>query len=525
MSFANLLSTRSLINDFREQGLVIQDRVRNFLRNEVVTTQLGYGSYRVYSDNKVHRESLLVALQSGVNLIDTSSNFSYGESEKMIGMVLSEMRSKSSKDHFILVSKVGYLQGPALQEIRKMEEEGRPFQEMIKLDSVCWYCIEPEFIRYQFFESLKRLQVEKLDVYLIQNPEYFFISSRKDGVEPSEARIELYRRIQEAFITLEKLVREGFIKYYGISSNTLGYFPDEYDFINLNEVVECASRAAQVVNGSKENHHFQVIQMPANLIEHQLISVRNNQYENEWYSVLERANQLNLDVLLNRPLNASYKQGYLQIARKKFDSDRDYNKDLQNIFSSVSVIETQIINKIRLTPSLEKSLKSIRDGEFKLFEMGRELIHLWPEIEDKDHLQAIVDRYLMPHTQRSVESLMENSVSYSGNVIKDVDRYLSYFAEFENIGEEALNQRIFCEKLTPIFKDLEHLFLAEDSSCWVKASLSFLADLPGKPIILNGMRSKDYVRSSGEFLIEDRKDYRERLEALRNKFNHFKVVD
>ena len=106
------------------------------------------------------------------------------------------------------------------------------------------------------------------------------------------------------------MVREGFIKYYGISSNTLGYFPDEYDFINLNEVVECASRAAQVVNGSKENHHFQVIQMPANLIEHQLISVRNNQYENEWYSVLERANQLNLDVLLNRPLNASYKRGY-----------------------------------------------------------------------------------------------------------------------------------------------------------------------------------------------------------------------
>ena len=43
-------------------------------------------------------------------------------------MVLSEMRSRSSKDHFILVSKVGYLQGPALQEIRRMEEEGRSFE-------------------------------------------------------------------------------------------------------------------------------------------------------------------------------------------------------------------------------------------------------------------------------------------------------------------------------------------------------------------------------------------------------------
>ena len=98
----------------------------------------------------------------------------------------------------------------------------------------------------------------------------------------------MYRRIQEAFTALEQLVNEGYIKYYGISSNTLGYLPAAYDFINLNEIIECAIKAGQKVNGNKVNHHFQVIQMPANLIEHQLISVVNNQSENEWYSVLEK---------------------------------------------------------------------------------------------------------------------------------------------------------------------------------------------------------------------------------------------
>ncbi|MEE2925079.1 MAG: aldo/keto reductase [bacterium] len=517
MSFANLLATRSLVNEFREQGLVIQDRVRNFLRNEVVTTQLGYGSYRVYSDNPIHRESLLVALQSGINLIDTSSNFTYGESEKMIGMVLSEIKGKSSRDHFILISKAGYIQGPAMDEIIEMEKQGQFFQEMLKMDSVCWYCIHPEFIRYQFFESLKRLGVEQLDVYLIQNPEYFFISTRKDGVECGEARIELYRRIQEAFTALEQLVNEGYIKYYGISSNTLGYLPAAYDFINLNEIIECAIKAGQKVNGNKANHHFQVIQMPANLIEHQLISVVNNQSDNELYSVLERANQLNLDVLLNRPLSTRYEEGFLQFTRKKFDSERDYKQDLQNIFNSLSEIESQIMNKILSIPSLEHKLRSIQEDQFKLFEIGRELTNLWPMIEDKDHLKALVDRYLMPHTQRSVESLMEYSDSYPGEVINDIDLYLSHFAEFENLGEEALNKRMFCEKLTPALDGLENLFL-DESSCWVKASLSFLADLPGKPIILNGMRSKGYVQSSGEFLIEDRKDYRERLKALCERF-------
>ena len=152
MSFANLLSTRSLINDFREQGLVIQDRVRNFLRNEVVTTQLGYGSYRVYSDNKIHRESLLVALQSGVNLIDTSSNFTYGESEKndRHGSLRNEIKIIKRSFYSSLQSWL-FTRPRFLQEIRRMEEEGRSFQEMIKLDSVCWYCIEPEFIRHQFF--------------------------------------------------------------------------------------------------------------------------------------------------------------------------------------------------------------------------------------------------------------------------------------------------------------------------------------------------------------------------------------
>jgi len=517
LSFANLLATRSLVNEFREQGLVIQDRIRNFLRNEVVTTQLGYGSYRVYSDNSIHRESLLVALQSGINLIDTSTNFTYGESEKMIGMVLSEIKGKSSRDHFILISKAGYIQGPALEEIIKMEQEGQSFQEILKLDSVCWYCIHPEFIRHQFFESLKRLRVQHLDVYLIQNPEYFFISARRDEVECGEARIELYRRIQEAFIALEQLVNEGHLKYYGISSNTLGYLSDEYDFINLNEIVECASKASQKVNGNRENHHFQVIQMPANLIEHQLISVANQQSENEWYSVLERANQLNLDVLLNRPLNTRFEEDFLQITRKKFDSERDYKEDLQKIFNSISEIESEIVNKICSIPNLEQTLKSMQRDQFKLFEIGRELANLWPMIEDKDHLQALVDRYLMPHTQRSVESLMNCADSYPGNVIDDIDLYLGYFSEFENIGEEALNMRMFCERLTPTLSGLENLFL-DESSCWVKASLCFLADLPGKPIILNGMRCKEYVQSSGEFLIEDRKDYRERLQALQEKF-------
>lgn len=517
MSFANLLATRSLIDEFKQQGLVIQDRVRNFLRNEVVTTQLGYGSYRVNLDNIIHHESLLVALQSGINLIDTSSNFTYGESEKMIGKVLSEMKGKSSRDHFILISKVGYLQGPALEEVMRMEGDGHSFEEMLKPDSVCWYCIHPNFVRHQFFESLQRLNVEALDVYLIQNPEYFFISSKQSGVNRDDSRVELYRRLEEAFVALEEMVKEGNIKYYGISSNTLGYPSEDYDFLSLNEVIKCAQKASSRVNRDSGDHHFQVIQMPANLLEHQIISVENNQFEKQWFSVLERANQLKLDVLINRPLYARYEKSFLHLARRDFDLKRDYKGDLQSLFLSLSGVEAQILNNIRSVPGFEKVLKSFQDDQFRLFEIGKELSELWPKVEDANHLQAVVDRYLMPHTQRSVESLMEHTNIYPGDALSDIDEYLGYFAKFEDLGVEALHQRIFCEKLTPILSGLEDLFW-DESRCWTKASFSFLADLPGKPVILNGMRRKKYVQSSGEFLIEDRRDYKERLEALKKRF-------
>ena len=71
--------------------------------------------------------------------------------------------------------------------------------------------------------------------------------------------------------------------------------------------------------------------------------------------------------------------------------------------------------------------------------------------------------------------------------------------------------------MSPLLKDIEKVFLGDDES-WVTASFKYLADMPSSPIILNGMRKKSYVRSSGEFLIEDREDYMERLEVIKTHF-------
>ena len=136
---------------------------------------------------------------------------------------------------------------------------------------------------------------------------------------------------------------------------------EHYDFLSLNEVIKCAQKASESVNGDSADHHFQIIQMPANLLEHQFVSVANNQFEKQWYSVLERANQLKLDVLLNRPLYARYGEGFLHVARKDFDPKRNYKRDLQTLFKSLSDVESHILSNIRSTPDFERALKSFQN--------------------------------------------------------------------------------------------------------------------------------------------------------------------
>lgn len=71
----------------------------------------------------------------GVNLIDTSSNYDFGSSEKLIGKVLHDLikEKKLSRESVFVISKVGYLQGPNLAHARKREQDGKPYDEVVNI--------------------------------------------------------------------------------------------------------------------------------------------------------------------------------------------------------------------------------------------------------------------------------------------------------------------------------------------------------------------------------------------------------
>jgi aryl-alcohol dehydrogenase-like predicted oxidoreductase len=103
---------------------------------------------------------------------------------------------------------------------------------------------------------------------------------------------------------MEKLMDEGLIRWYGISSNSFPLLKDSPEFVSLARVWEVYEKACQDIGKTPEEGRLAVIQLPFNWIEHQGATLKNNEYRGEKYTVLELAQKLNLGVLINRPLNA-----------------------------------------------------------------------------------------------------------------------------------------------------------------------------------------------------------------------------
>ncbi|MGK0184163.1 MAG: hypothetical protein ACI9YB_003488, partial [Halioglobus sp.] len=273
---------------------------------DLYTSKLGFGSYRI-DDSPIFHDALTLSIRKGCNLIDTSTNYTDGKSEKCVGEVLKELVAKDEikREEVIVVTKVGYVQGKNLSISEEREKRGSPFPEMVKYANDCWHCIHPEFLEEQLEHSLTRLQIETIDVLLLHNPEYFLIDAEnRNESKVQDRRKEFYKRLGKAFTFLEKKVAEGVIQNYGVSSNTLKESSDSPGHSSLLNMIEVAREVA-----GKDNH-FKVVQLPMNLIESEAFLKKNHNKR----KVLSVAKENNIAVMVNRPLNGIKNQQLFRIA-------------------------------------------------------------------------------------------------------------------------------------------------------------------------------------------------------------------
>lgn len=324
--------------------------------------KIGFGGYRISDQSQEHEDALKYALENEVSLIDTSTNYTDGHSEKLIGKVLKQIEHRP-----LIVSKVGYIQGENLNVIEELNSQGKATEDLVEISNDLKHSIHPDFIEDQVMRSLKRLDIETLDVFLLHNPEYYL---KTEGSKKEE----YYKRIKKAFEKMEDLVSRGLIMFYGISSNTFIDPKDDHTSTNL-DIVFGAARSIS------ENHHFKYIQFPMNMLE---MGALERQYDGD--HLIERAQSFGLKTMINRPLNCFSEQGLLRLAQYDIPSEYQDHKNADQMFNKC------------IEPLVVKWLEVREDEGDKLFDLPlmKQVNQIWYQQNSLDAVDHVFMGYFFP---------------------------------------------------------------------------------------------------------------------------------
>ncbi|MCP9469123.1 MAG: DUF255 domain-containing protein [Nitrospira sp.] len=462
----------------------------------LTVTRLGFGTYRVHTQEPDHREALKKALRTSCNLIDTSTNYMDGDSERLVGSVLAELIAAGDlrREEVIVVSKIGYIQGHTLKYAEIRERSGRPYPDTVKYGEGIWHSIHPEFLADQLILSLDRLGLATLDACLLHNPEYFLLDAARRGErDRTSLRKTFYSRIQQAFVYLESQVAAGRLQWYGVSSNTLTSPPDELEAVSPASLLEAAQAAAQSI-GSR-THHFQVIQFPMNLFESGGTLTPNTGLSNG-QTVLELAQETGLAVLVNRPLNAvpTPQGGLVRLADLPLD---DADIDVDRRLDAVGAIEQEYRDSI--APLLQSTGQGAMPAD--LFNWSQELRRLRPLIRGLEEWEQIEQQGIIPHINRSVQ-LVSRQVTDA--MTERWEAWRDRYAEELNVLLRGLRKEAtersrsraaaIAQATDPLIPESRRSESLSRKALWITAGT------PGVTCVLNGMRTPHYVDDSLEIL-------------------------
>jgi uncharacterized protein len=484
-----------IVNQPREQGR-FGNAFTRFGRTGLTASRLGFGGYRVDGSDPEHAAALTTALQSGVNVIDTSTNYMDGESERLVGSVLRGMVASGelARDEIIVVSKIGYVQGQNLKDAEARERAGRPYPEMVKYGEGVWHCLHPEFLADQLDGSLDRLGLARLDVCLLHNPEYMLCeAAQRAPGNVAEVRERFYARVEQAFAYLETQASAGRISWYGISSNTIGRDSQDPEATSLSDLLSAAVKAA--ASRGSSDHRFAVLQCPLNLFESEVWSSRTK-WQRENLSVLEAAARHELAVLVNRPLNAmpASRSGMIRVADVALEGEAG---SIEDALRAVSRLEEEYQSS--LAPAIPHGGKGMHPKDF--FNWAQELGALQSHLQGLEHWEQIEHQMIAPHVNQvlqAVPRMLEGAAAQQWQGWRDryVPELLTLLSRLRRQAAEKSRGRALklAAAIDPLLPDWARKEPLSRKALWV------LASTPGVTCVLNGMRTVSYAKDSTAIL-------------------------
>lgn len=470
----------------------------------LLVSRLGFGAYRVAAGVPEHAAALAAALRGGVNVVDTSTNYAGGGSERLVGEVLGGLIAAGAvaRDEVVVVSKAGYVQGPALEDVQRRAAEGAPVPDVVRYAEDCWHCVHPTFLREQLERTLARTRLACVDVYLLHNPEYFLMDAVQRGraADVPALRRELEDRVRRAFILFEEERGAGRIGAYGVSSNTLPRPAADPTAVPLPLLLRAAAAAAEAVHGGGHAPGLHVVQLPYNLVEDEAARTPTTapQGASTLVPVLEAARQAGLGVLVNRPLNAIRGERLLRLAGRppapsrdrEPQAARDPDEAVQRAALRFATSERALLELVaRHAPGVRPA------------PAGPWLLQNGAALTTSERLAAAVERILLPRSADLVRQARAALPTASGPADRDeleeaVRRLNAALRAWAGVADERAAERA-ARELLPFVRDLDAgLPSALRDEPLARKALWYTAETPGVTCVLNGMRRVAYVEDA-----------------------------
>jgi aryl-alcohol dehydrogenase-like predicted oxidoreductase len=339
--YATLEGTARYRERFKERA------AENHFRHEqnLWLSSIGIGTYLGNWDaatDERYTEAITRAVELGVNVIDTASNYRFQRSERSIGAALGSLTGErtATRDEFIICTKGGYLpfDNEPPKDVRRYIEETFVRPGIAEFSDIVGgsHCMTPGYLQSQIDQSLRNMKLSTIDVYYIHNPE-----SQLGAV----SRAEFETRLRAAFELLESNIAEGRIRMYGVATwNGFRVPVDDPGHHALERMVELARE----VGG--ESHGFRFIQLPLNLAMPEALVLDNQPLEGEQVSTLEAASALGVTVVAS----ASILQGKVA---------RNLPEHIREPLGSLATDAQTAIQFVRSTPGVTTALVGMSHRE------------------------------------------------------------------------------------------------------------------------------------------------------------------
>lgn len=344
------------------------------LGDEFCLSSVGFGSYvpEPYKEESYlfsYTDSILQAIKSGSNLIDTAINYRYQQSEREIGKALglAFTQGVASRDEIVVCSKGGFLpldypfpENPFEWIKQTVIDSKLASMEDIAMDQ---HCMTPEYISWSLDKSLENLGLSTIDVYYLHNPEVQL------GFVDAE---QFYKKIGDVFVVLESARACGKIGYYGVATwNAFSYEPENLEYISIAKLVQIANDIAGADNG------FKFIQMPYNLGKPHAYIYQNQEIEGLFYTPIQAARRLGLNVITSSSLLQ------MNLFKRPFSDNfrtyigLDYASDIHRAIQfsrsatgiSSSLIGSSSVEHVMHNMEIAKFSRTIRESYEQIFKL------------------------------------------------------------------------------------------------------------------------------------------------------------